>query len=115
MKILVGKNMEVKEKFYEDELEAITKAGIYKSKSEVISHALDVLLAVRPELRIEMAVELYKADKITLSKAAEIAGISLPHFKEILAKKNIQIVIPEESKKEIEKSIEIIKRLRQGK
>ena len=47
----------------EDELQAVTQAGAYKSKEEAIGHALEVLLAANPPLRVKTAIELYRREK----------------------------------------------------
>jgi predicted HTH domain antitoxin len=44
---------------------------------------------VLPSCRIEVAVEMYKSHEISLSRAAEIAGVCIEGFKEILAIKGI--------------------------
>jgi predicted HTH domain antitoxin len=69
----------------EDELRAVVHAGDYQSKEEAIRHALEVLLAANPSLRTSTAVELYSRQKVTLTRAAEIAGLELETFKERLA------------------------------
>jgi hypothetical protein len=61
----------------EDELGAVVQAGDYQSQEEAIRHALAVLLAAKPSLRINTAVELYSRKKVTLTRAAEIAGLAL--------------------------------------
>jgi predicted HTH domain antitoxin len=73
----------------EDELGAVVHAGDYTSKEEAIRHALEVLLAANPSLRINTAVELYAREKVTLMRAAEIAGLELETFKERLAERGI--------------------------
>jgi predicted HTH domain antitoxin len=69
----------------EDELGAVVHAGDYPSKEEAIRHALEVLLAANPSLRINTAVELFSREKVTLTRAAEIAGLEVETFKERLA------------------------------
>ena len=44
----------------ESELEALVKAGIFQSKTEVVDEALRLLFASRPELRFEAAIQLFK-------------------------------------------------------
>ncbi|MBU7010861.1 MAG: UPF0175 family protein [Theionarchaea archaeon] len=55
------------------------------SKSEVVKDALRLLLETRKELKTVSAVELYKSGEISLGKAAEIAGVTVIEFKEMLA------------------------------
>jgi predicted HTH domain antitoxin len=73
----------------EAEIEAVIKAGYYSSKSEVVKDALRLLFETRKELKVASAVELYKNGEISLGKAAEIAGVTIVEFKELLASKSI--------------------------
>src|SRR5438093_4413876 len=77
----------------EDELTAVVQAGDYISREEAIGHALEVLLAANPPLRISTAVELYRRGKVTLTRAAEIAGLELEAWKEQLAERNVPILM----------------------
>ena len=80
-------------KIYEDEIEAVVDAGYYSSKSDVIRDALRFLFESKKNLKISAAIEMYKKGKVTLSKAAEIAGIDTVSFKEILKDRGIKIKI----------------------
>lgn len=55
------------------------------------------------ELKLEIAILLYEKDKISLRKAAKMAGLSWIEFGEILGKKNIPTLkmTDEDFKKEI--------------
>jgi len=94
----------------EDELSAVVQAGRYKSKRELIGHALEVLLMANPHLRLKTAVELYRREKATLSRGAEIAGLEFEAFKEQLAEKNVPILV-DETPEEIRASAERIHKL----
>jgi putative addiction module CopG family antidote len=76
-------------KIVEAEIEAVIRAGYYSSKSEVVKDALRLLFETRKELKIASAVEMYINGEISLGKAAEIAGVSVIEFKEILASRGI--------------------------
>ena len=95
----------------EDELQAVTQAGAYKSKEEAIEHALAVLLAANPQLRVDTAIELYRQDKITLSRATEIAGLEWDAFKEKLSERGIETTV-DESPDEVQAGAALIRRLR---
>lgn len=68
-----------------EELEALISAGYYDNKSEVLREGFRQLLANRKELRLAIAVELYKKGKATLSRAAEVAGVSYEDIKSIFS------------------------------
>lgn len=76
-------------KVMEAEIEAVIKAGYYSSKSEVVKDALRLLFETRKELKVASAIELYKNGEISLGKAAEIAGVTVVGFKELLASRGI--------------------------
>lgn len=114
MAVELRERVNVKRAFYESELEAIIKAGFYKTRDEVISHALNILFAVKPELRMGMAIELYKKGEITLSRGAEIAGVNFPKFKDELIKRGVEIIVPEVTKVEMKKGVELIRKIRRG-
>jgi predicted HTH domain antitoxin len=81
----------------EDEITAVMQAGDYTSREEAIGHALEVLLAANPLLRINTAVELYRLGKVTLTRAAEIAGLELEALKAQLAKRDVPLLVDESS------------------
>jgi predicted HTH domain antitoxin len=95
----------------EDELKAIVQAGAYTSKEEVIGHALEVLLAAHEPLRIKTAVELYRQGTVTVTRAAEIAGLELEAFKDQLAAHKVSIPT-DETPEEIQAGADQIRRLR---
>ena len=95
----------------EDELQAVIQAGAYKSKEEAIEHALEVLLAANPQLRVDTTIELYRQAKVTLSRAAEIAGLEWDLFKQKLSERGIEVIV-DESPDEVQAGASLIRRLR---
>jgi predicted HTH domain antitoxin len=83
----------VTEELLDKELKAILKAGGYGSKKAVVGHALEVLLAANPTLRLAMAVELYRGGEVTLSRASEIGGLDVESFKDHLAEKGVERIV----------------------
>jgi len=65
------------------------KKRYYPSKSDLSRDAFRVLLNTRSELKISLAIELYLMGKVSISRAAEFAGITTIEFKEILAGRGI--------------------------
>jgi len=76
-----------------DEIDALVRAEVYNSREELIEDALRALLSMRPGLRIEIAIDLYKNEKVSLWKAAEIAGLCMEEFKDLLASRSIKIEV----------------------
>lgn len=79
--------------FQEMEIEAIVDAGIFKDKSDVLREAINTFFAVKPKMRLEAAIQLFKDKKVTLGRAAEIAGIDRWQLKDILGDRGINIIV----------------------
>ncbi|PXF57126.1 MAG: hypothetical protein C4B59_15775 [Candidatus Methanogaster sp.] len=72
------------------ELEYLLKIGAYRTEGEVLKDALRQLLLSRPGYRIDIAAKLYTDDKISLGKAAELAGMSFDEMKDVLIQRGIK-------------------------
>jgi Arc/MetJ-type ribon-helix-helix transcriptional regulator len=66
------------------QIEALVDSGHYSSKSDVVKEALRFLMEKKNHLRYASAVEIYKKGKATLTKGAEIAGVSPDTFRNVL-------------------------------
>ncbi|MEI8003181.1 MAG: UPF0175 family protein [Methanothrix sp.] len=77
----------------EDNLDALVNSEIYRSRDEAISDALSALFTLKPGLKIEIAIYLYKKRKVSLWRAADIASLTLEQFKDVLASRSIRIEI----------------------
>jgi len=76
-----------------DDLEILVERGIYRDRETLIKDAVRSLLRSKPELRRQLAIELYKLNRISLSRAAEIGGVDLESFKEILRETGITRIV----------------------
>ncbi len=93
-------------------IESLIRMNIYKDVESVMKDAFRALLELKPSLKIEYAIDIYKNKKITLWAAAEKAGISMEEFKEILAARGIRVEVSsskEESDKRLEKVFNTVK------
>lgn len=97
---------------YDKEIEAIIRAGYYSNKSEIVREALRDFFERKSQLRIAAAVEMYKKGEITLSRAAEIAGMNFFDFKALISERGIKIIVPRQSKDEIKRGADIIRKAR---
>ena len=81
----------MKKKLYKDilesELESLIRIGSYDSRDEVIRDAIRNLLISRSDLRLNIAIDLFKKGEVSLGQASEKAGVGIIEFKDILAKK----------------------------
>ncbi len=96
---------------FENEIKALIKAGFYKNASELIKDAIINLFETKPDLRLNLAIEMYKNKEISVGRAAEIAGLNIVQFKEILSKRGIIIEVGNESVEELESNVRRIKKL----
>jgi len=95
-----------------DEIDKIlVESGKYKSMDDVIKDALRALIRTKPELRNEIAVELYKRKKVSLSRASEICGLNIEDFKELIKEKGIKIIVPEISYSEMSEELNKIMKI----
>ena len=73
------------------EIEASSETGYYDNKSEFLRDATRTLLAARKDLRIAIACELYKKEKISLGRTVEIADVNYEEMKKLLVERGIKI------------------------
>ncbi len=57
------------------------------SEEDPLKEVIRVLFEVDSQLKIEVALELYKEGEISLEKAAEIAGMGVIEFREFISGK----------------------------
>jgi len=80
----------------------------YKNMDALIEDAFRALLNLKSGLKVEMAVELYLREEVSLLKATEIAGMDLESFKEVLKSRGLKVRSYIGSKEEIEKGLRLI-------
>ena len=80
----------------------------YKSVDNLIEDAFRALLSLKPGLKVEMAIELYLKEEVSLSRAAEIAGMDMEDFKEILKVRGLKVSTYIGSKEDIESGLKLI-------
>ncbi|MFO7992028.1 MAG: UPF0175 family protein [Thermoplasmata archaeon] len=68
-----------------EEIDALIDSGYYDNRSELVRDAIRLFFAQKSEIRMVSAIELYKKGKITISRAAEIAGLDFETMKSILS------------------------------
>jgi predicted HTH domain antitoxin len=101
----MAKELTTEPTFWETKLETIRSAGPWQTEAEVIRDAIDALLSSRTELRQVVAVELYLQDEVTLTRAAEIAGMNTWQFRDHLRARGIAIAVPEETSEDLDAMI----------
>lgn len=91
-----------------EEMKALMKSGEYSSRSDIIRDAFRVFLENKPNKRMLIAVELYRKGEISLTRGAEIAGLDVERFKEVLKDRGIKLRTYTGSKKEVEEGLKEI-------
>ncbi|PXF58191.1 MAG: hypothetical protein C4B59_13665 [Candidatus Methanogaster sp.] len=89
-------------------INSLVRAGYYENRDKLFDDAFRTMLEVRPALKTEMAIELYKGGRISLSRAAEIAGMSIEGFKNVLEQRGVKIIVKAPSEDKIRKGVELI-------
>ena len=77
----------------------------FNNKNSFIEEAVKYMLANRGDLKINAAVEMYRSREVSLGRAAELAGLSIFEFKEILKARGIKIVIEAPTSEDINRQI----------
>ncbi len=91
-------------------LDILVERGVYLNREELINDALRALLRSKPDLKRRIALELYKVKKVSLSRAAEICGVNIEDFKEILKEEGVKIVVPQLGEEKVDEEVsEILK------
>ena len=80
----------------------------YKSVDNLIEDAFRALLNLKPGLKVEMAIELYLKEEVSLSRAAEIAGMDMEDFKEMLKVRGLKVSSYIGSKEDIKSGLRLI-------
>ncbi len=75
----------------DNEINALVESGEYSSKSDVIRDAFRTFMRKNHEKKIRVAIELYKEEKVSLMRAAEIAEMDSESFKEELKDRGITV------------------------
>ena len=97
----------------DQELSAIVRAGCFASEAEALREAVQTMLAVKPQLRVEAAIRRYLDGEITLGRAAEVAGVTRWRFQELLAQRGRYITLGARTAKELDEAVARIRRRRQ--
>ena len=96
----------------DQELSAIVRAGCFDSEAEALREAVQTLLSVRPQPRVEAALRRYLDEEITLGRAAEIVGVTRWRFQELLAQRGVSVTIEARPAKELDEAVERLRRRR---
>lgn len=77
----------------ERELAATVRAGLFRNEAEAVREVLDTFFTAKPQYRIEAALAMWKADEVSLERAAEIAGMNFFLFRDLMIERGIKVVV----------------------
>ncbi|MCS3672835.1 putative HTH domain antitoxin [Salinibacter ruber] len=77
------------------EPQELVDLGFYDDEQHVIEEGIRHILRKNPEYKIEIAVERYEDETVSLEKAADIAGVSVEEMKETLRLRGVALKGPE--------------------
>lgn len=95
----------INQSFANQEIASLVRLGLYANRDEVISDAIRHLLLNNRPLRLELALDLFTTDEVSLGRAAEIASLDRWQFQELLHERGIPIVIEEQSTEAMDEEI----------
>lgn len=72
----------------DQELDAVIRAGVFRDREHAIHEAIETLFVVRPQLRTEAAVELFRSGEVSLLRAAELAGLDSESFRRVVPRRD---------------------------
>ena len=84
-------------------------AHLYQDEDAVIQDALRHLLRARPDVRIHLAVFRYQHERISLAKAANLAGVSWAQMKDILLERGIPPRLGVDTLEDAEQDIQVLR------
>lgn len=84
---------------------------LYDEPEKFFKEAFLSLSLTKPKIRLDYAVYLYKHEKASLGKAAEIAGLSIFEFSELLRVKGVKLKTYEDTSEDTAKSLAILEKV----
>jgi len=88
----------------DQQLEAVLRAGVFRDREHAIREAMQTLFTVRPQLRTEAAIELFRSGEISLLRAAEMAGLDFESFRLLLRDRAIPWEIEAQTSAEMDRA-----------
>jgi predicted HTH domain antitoxin len=91
-------------------MEALLQAHVFPDRLTLQHEAFRALLMLRPELRIEGAIALYRQGELSFARAAELGGLSQEELKHILAARGIFRAVPPLEQEGFEQAAEALRK-----
>ena len=94
------------------ELDLLVTEGFYPDRETLIQDAFRALLRSKPELQHFLATTMYKHGKVSLTRGAEIAGLDIEGFKELLREVGVARTVPSMGKAAVKQQVIQLLRIR---
>jgi predicted HTH domain antitoxin len=90
-------------------LAAAVRAGMFRDEDEALREALSTWLAVKPNVRLEVAIEFFRDGTVTLNRAAEIAGLNRWQFQDLLTQRGLKLEVEADDAEELSAAAQAIR------
>src|SRR5262245_28568934 len=90
----------------DQQMAAAVRAGLFRDRQHAVQEAMQTLFSVRPQLRTEAAIELFRSGEISLLRAAEMAGLDFESFRLLLRDRAIPWEVETQSSAEMDEALE---------
>jgi predicted HTH domain antitoxin len=74
------------------QVNALIEGGYYPNKAEFVEDAISAFFELRKDMKIASVIELYKKEELSISKAAELAGLDMDEMKRVLVEERVGIL-----------------------
>jgi len=73
------------------QVDALINGGYYPNMKEFVEDAISAFFELRKDMKLASVVELYKKEEVSISKAAELAGLNIEEMKRVLADEGVEL------------------------
>jgi len=94
--------------FMDDIEDILISSGIYPNRKTLQEDSYRALFRSKPELTRKVALELYSRHEISLTRGAEICGLNIENFKELLRENGIYIEISPDTVDEVHSDVDAL-------
>lgn len=100
-------------KIFIEDIDLLVKYGYFENRDEFVRESIRRNINKYTKKRIDIAVDLYKKGKISMGRAAMLAGVSYPTMKKILREYKVELKLGPKDIKEAEEEYKVLARAEQ--
>ena len=94
------------------DVQVLVEAGVYPDVETAVQEALRILWQKCPNVRIDVAVHRYRVEKLSIARAAALAGVCFDRMKEILAERGVPLRLGPETLEEARAELDTLEQMR---